>query len=89
MQSVAVVPQLLPTANRCGRAPRREPLWHRIDIVISITTNAKYMKTVLESFSAYSEKSGEKFHLNISLFMIIFFFIMGAASLYVLINSPA
>ncbi len=47
------------------------------------------MKSVLERSGAVSRKKQENVQLNISLFMILFFLIAGAASLYILINSPA
>jgi hypothetical protein len=47
------------------------------------------MKTVLERLGAADVKSPEKFQTAISFFMILFFILIGAASLIVLINSPA
>jgi hypothetical protein len=47
------------------------------------------MKTVIERSGAISRKKKENVQLNISIFMILFFLIVGAASLYILIHSPA
>lgn len=47
------------------------------------------MKHVLESPVMNSRKSIDKLQKNISLYMILFFLVMGVASLIVLINSPA
>ena len=47
------------------------------------------MKQVLARPGKKNRKNLEKLQRNISLFMILFFLIMGAASLFVLINSPA
>ena len=47
------------------------------------------MKQVFERPGVANRKSLDKLQKNWSLFMILFFIIMGAASLLVLINSPA
>ncbi|MGV3657326.1 MAG: hypothetical protein ACO1NX_05210 [Chitinophagaceae bacterium] len=47
------------------------------------------MKHVIERPGVAHKNSFDKLQKNLSLFMILFFLIMGAASLLVLINSPA
>jgi hypothetical protein len=47
------------------------------------------MKQVLVRPGVTSRKNMKKLQRNISLLMILFFLIMGAASLFILINSPA
>lgn len=47
------------------------------------------MKQVFERPGVSNRKKLEQFQKTVSLFMILFFLIMGAASLIVLINSPA
>lgn len=47
------------------------------------------MKQVMIRPGVTSRKNLKKYQRDISLYMILFFLIMGAASLIVLINSPA
>ncbi len=47
------------------------------------------MKHVIERPGVVHRRNFDKLQKNLSLFMILFFLIMGAASLLVLINSPA
>ena len=47
------------------------------------------MKHVFEGSGVKHSKNLEKLQRNLSFYMILFFLIMGAASLFVLINSPA
>ena len=47
------------------------------------------MKQVIDRPGVANRKNLDKLQKNLSLFMILFFLIMGAASLLVLINSPA
>ena len=47
------------------------------------------MKHVFEGSGVKRSKSLDKLQRNLSFYMILFFLVMGAASLIVLINSPA
>lgn len=47
------------------------------------------MKQVFDRPGVANRNKMDKLQQNISLYMILFFLIMGAASLLVLINSPA
>ncbi len=51
--------------------------------------NFKYMETVLERVCEVLDEPRKKSHLGTTILMILFFLMFGAASLYVLINSPA
>jgi hypothetical protein len=58
-------------------------------IFYQCSSKSKVMKSVLERSGAVSRKKQDDVQMHISFFMILFFLIMGVASLFVLINSPA